>query len=270
MKKSAIILLIAFVCSCCSNDESVGPVGPIGPIEKRWAIVLSEDVKSDSKTVDKVEKFIFDGEHLIQHTIKQRYFEEEINHETNLSYSGNQVTVTGEYLTAIYTLNSEGYAGQCTYTSASQTRTYSFSYSMEGYLTGITEYIGGTEYSSISLTYDDNGDITSISTATNGLENKFIYEPGEKSSKYHLPCLGLLEIHPLTFHIEVLYAGLLGKAPRHFTTRSFPAENNKEQTVYTYEFDANGNPIKMGCQTTNDGTTAGYYPNTRNISISFE
>lgn len=269
MKKSAILLLIAFVCSCSSDDESVGPVGPIGPIEKRWAIVLSEDVKSDSKTVDKVEKFIFEDEHLVQHLIKQCYFEEEISHETNLSYSGNQVTVTGEHLTAIYTLNSEGYAGQCTYTSASQTRTYSFSYSTEGYLTGITEYIGGTEYSSILLTYD-NGDMTSISSAINGIENKFIYEPGEASSKYHLPCLGLLEIHPLTFHIEALYAELLGKAPRHFTTRSFPPESNKEQTVYTYEFDANGNPTKMGCQTTYNGTTAGYYPNTRNISISFE
>ena len=104
----------------------------------------------------------------------------------------------------------------------------------------------------------------------NGFENKFIYEPGEESSKYHLPCLGLLEIHPLTFHIEALYAGLLGKAPRHFTARSFPAEGDNEQTIYTYEFDKEGNPQKMGCQTTYAKGESGYYPYTRNISISFE
>ena len=60
-----------------------------------------------------------------------------------------------------------------------------FSYSAEGYLTGIVENIDDTEYSSTSLTYE-NGDITSISSKMNGLENKFIYEPGEESSTYHL------------------------------------------------------------------------------------
>ena len=104
----------------------------------------------------------------------------------------------------------------------------------------------------------------------NGLENKFIYEPGEESSKYHLPCLGLLEIHPLTFHIEALYAGLLGKDPRHFTIRSCPAGSNYEKTVYSYGFDKKGNPSRMICQTTYAGGQASYYPYTRNISVSFE
>jgi hypothetical protein len=262
--KKIVVLLLAVLAFSCSDDEK-----ETGEGNRQWSMIFNENVKNDSKPVDKTEKFTFDGECLIQHIIKQRYFEEEISHEVNLSYSDNLVTVASDYLTLIYTLNSEGYASQCTYTSSSQNRIYLFSYSIEGYLTGITESIDGTEYSSTSLTYD-NGDITSISSTLNGFENKFIYEPGEESSKYHLPCLGLLEIHPLTFHIEALYAGLLGKAPRHFTARSFPAEGDNEQTIYTYEFDKEGNPQKMGCQTTYAKGESGYYPYTRNISISFE
>lgn len=77
-------------------------------------------------------------------------------------------------------------------------------------------------------------------------------------------------IHPLTFHIEALYAGLLGKDPRHFTIRSCPAGSNDEKTIYSYEFDKKGNPSRMICQTTYAGGQANYYPYTRNISVSFE
>lgn len=264
MKKVAILLLAILVFSCSDDDEK-GTVEDYG----QWTMVFNETVRSDSKPVDKTEKFMFDGKRLLQHIITQQYFEEEISYEVNLSYSDSQVTVASDYLTLVYTLNSEGYASQCVYSSSSQNRIYLFSYSTEGYLTGIIEKIDETEYSSTSLTYE-NGDITSISSALNGFENKFIYEPGEESSKYHLPCLGLLEIHPLTFHIEALYAGLLGKAPRHFTARSFPVGDDEEQTVYTYKFDKEGNPAKMGCQTTYAKGDSGYYPYTRNISISFE
>lgn len=264
MKKIAILLLTILAFSCSDDDEE-------GAVEDKgqWAMIFNETVRSDSNPVDRTEKFIFDGERLIQHSIKQRYFEEEISNEANLSYSENQVTVTADYFTLVYTLNSEGYASQCVYSWSSQNRIYQFSYSAEGYLTGIVENIGDTEYSSTSLTYE-NGDITSISSQMNDLENKFVYEPGEESSKYHLPCLGLLEIHPLTFHIEALYAGLLGKNPRHFTTRSYPVGGNDEKTVYSYEFDKKGNPSRMICQTTYAGRQAVYYPYARDISVSFE
>ena len=232
--------MLAILIFSCSDDDEKGTVENKG----QWAMIFNESVKNDSNPVDKTEKFMFDGERLIQHIIKQRYFEEEISNEVNLSYSDNQVTVTTDYLTLVYTLNSEGYASQCVYSLSSQNRIYQFSYSAEGYLTGIVENIDDTEYSSTSLTYE-NGDITSISSKMNGLENKFIYEPGEESSTYHLPCLGLLEIHPLTFHIEALYAGLLGKDPRHFTIRSCPAGSNDEKTIYSYGFDKKGKPSRM-------------------------
>ena len=242
MKKVAILLL-AILTFSCSDDDEKGTEEDKG----QWAMIFNESVENDSKPVNKTEKFMFDGERLIQHIIKQRYFEEEISNEVNLSYSDNQVTVTTDYLTLVYTLNSEGYASQCVYSLSSQNRIYQFSYSAEGYLTGIVENIDNREYSSTSLTYE-NGDI--------------------ESSTYHLPCLGLLEIHPLTFHIEALYAGLLGKDPRHFTIRSCPAGSNDEKTVYSYGFDKKGNPSRMICQTTYAGGQASYYPYTRNISIS--
>lgn len=263
--KKVVSLLLAILVFGCSDDEK-NEVEDNG----QWTIIFNETAKSDSDPVDRTEKFLFEHEQLIQHSVKQRYFEEEISHEVNLTYSGNQVTVTTEGLTLIYTLGTEGYASQCVYSSPSQNRIYSFSYSTEGYLTGIVESINNTEYSSVSFTYE-NGDIISVSSNLNGYESKFIYEPGEENNlNYHLPCLGLLEIHPITFHIEALYAGLLGKAPRHFTARTSPVENDKEYTTYTYEFDKEGNPAKMGCQTIYNGKQSGYYPYTRNISISIE
>lgn len=126
MKKIAILLL-AILTFSCSDDDEKGTEEDKG----QWAMIFNETVKSDSNPVDRTEKFMFDGERLIQHIIKQRYFEEEINNEVNLSYSDNQVTVTTDYLTLVYTLNSEGYASQCVYSLSSQNRIYQFSYSAE-------------------------------------------------------------------------------------------------------------------------------------------
>lgn len=110
MKKVAILLL-AILTFSCSDDDEKGTEEDKG----QWAMIFNESVENDSKPVNKTEKFMFDGERLIQHIIKQRYFEEEISNEVNLSYSDNQVTVTTDYLTLVYTLNSEGYASQCVY-----------------------------------------------------------------------------------------------------------------------------------------------------------
>ena len=98
MKKIAILLLAILIFSCSDDDEK-------GTEEDKgqWAMIFNESVKNDSNPVDKTEKFMFDGERLIQHIIKQRYFEEEISNEVNLSYSDNQVTVTTDYPTLVYT-----------------------------------------------------------------------------------------------------------------------------------------------------------------------
>ena len=170
MKKIAILLL-AILTFSCSDDDEKGTVEDKG----QWAMIFNETVKSDSNPVDRTEKFMFDGERLIQHIIKQRYFEEEISNEVNLSYSDNQVTVTTDYLTLVYTLNSEGYASQCVYSLSSQNRIYQFSYSAEGYLTGIVENIDDTEYSSTSLTYESEL-LTRLGTVGKKEINK-VYDP---------------------------------------------------------------------------------------------
>lgn len=264
MKKFILLALCALALFSCSDEEEDIPKD-----SNQWAIIFNESVRNNSAPVSRTEKFLFENERMIQHSVKQRYFEEEITHEVNLTYSDNKVTATSEGLTLVYILNAEGYASQCAYSSPSQNRVYLFSYSTEGYLTKIVESIDGKEYSTASFAYED-GDLTSVSSYLNNYESKFIYEPGEASSNYHLPCLGLLEIHPLTFHIEALYAGLLGKDPSHFTVRSSPEGSDDEYTTYTYEFDKDGTPTKMGCKTMYAEEQASYFPDTRHISISFE
>lgn len=268
MKKFTVLLMSLLIFGCSDDDNAT-----VEDDNGQWAIVLNETVISDSNPVERTEKFLFENERLLQHSVKQRYFAEEITHEVNLTYFNNLVIATTDGLTLVYTLNSEGFASHCVYESPSQNRIYRFSYSIDGYLTDIIESIDGTEFSSASLTYE-NGDLTSVSSNLNGYESKYIYESGEESSNYHLPCLGLLELHPFTFHIEALYAGLLGKAPRHLTAKSSPVleekSNDKEYTQYSYAFDDKGNPTQMKCRTYYDGQATKYYPNNRTISISME
>lgn len=265
MRNITILLLALLVISCSDEDEKDRED------YSQWTITFNETMSIyGTSPVSKTEKFIYNHGRLIQHITKQQYYEEEISYEVNLTYSDNSAIVATDGVTLVYTLNTEGYASQCVYTSPSQKRIYLFSYSTERYLTGIVESIDGEEYSSTSLTYE-NGDITSINSTLNGYENKHIYQPGEDSSKYHLPCLGLLELHPFTFHIEALYAGLLGKDPRHFTVRSSPEDvRYKEYTNYTYTFDKNGNLTQMGCQTYSNGQAATDYPNKRSIAVLIE
>ena len=66
MKKIAILLL-AILTFSCSDDDEKGTVEDKG----QWAMIFNETVKSDSNPVDRTEKFMFDGERLIQHIIKR-------------------------------------------------------------------------------------------------------------------------------------------------------------------------------------------------------
>lgn len=264
MKKFTVLLMSLLILGCSDDDENDSHL---------WNIVFNETVLSDSHSVQKTEKFLYNNDQLIQHSVTQRYFNEEITQEVNLTYIDNQVIVTSENSSHVYTLNAEGYTTQCVYSTPGQNRTYLFTYSSEGYLTKIVENIDDVEFSTASFTYN-NGDLVFVNSCMNDYESKFNYEPGKESTNYHLPCLGLLELHPLSFHIEALYAGLLGKDPRHLTIKSspIPEENSdhKEYTQYSYAFDDKGNPTQMRCRTYFDGEAAKYYPNNRTISISME
>lgn len=54
---------------------------------------------SDSYPVTKTEKFLYDHDRLIQHTVRQTVLESEINYEVNLAYSDNKVIVATETTT---------------------------------------------------------------------------------------------------------------------------------------------------------------------------
>lgn len=262
MKKIAFLLLTLLAFGCSDEEEEI--------IDSQWTIVLNETMKSDTYPVYKTEKFLFDHEQLVQHSTKQSFLESEIYREVNLTYSDNKVIATTDGLTLEYLLNAEGYAHQCIYSTSYQNREYTFSYSTDGYLIKMTESIDNVLSSTTVLTYE-NGDLTSVTSSQSEISNKSNYTPGEENSKYHLPCLNLLETYPFTLHIEALYAGLLGKSPRHFTIRITPEGNDSEYTTYSYKFDKEGNPTQIHSQTTYPiGESNNHYPNKRDISITIK
>lgn len=215
MKNITNLLLTILVFGCSDNDDKT-------TIEDngQWIILFKETMISDPDPVYKTEKLLFGNERLIQHSVKRQYSENEIIHEVNLTCFDSLVIVSTEGLTLVNTLNADGYASHCVYESPTQNRIYRFSYSIDCYLTDIIESIDYTEFSSASLAYE-SVNITSL----NGIKSKLRYEIREGSSDYHLTCLGLLELHFFTLHIESLYAGLLGKNPRHITIYSVPKED---------------------------------------------
>lgn len=264
MKKVIILLGILLGVVSCSDDNDENSTN------NQRVITLNEVMTSDSYPVTKTEKFLYDQGRLMQHTVRQTVLESEINYEVNLIYSDKKVTVASEMTTLTYTLNAEGYASQCIYNESDiQQREYKFAYSADGYLTEVIENINGKLYSTITLTYNADN-LESVTSHINDISNKVLYKPGEQSSQYYIPCLSLLETHPFTLHTEALYAGLLGKAPHHFTVRTTPEGNDSEYTTYTYQVNKEGNLTQIHSQTTYlGGDSYNYYPNRRTVSISY-
>lgn len=264
MKKVIILLSVLWGVVSCSDDNDENTTN------NQRVITLNEVMTSDSYPVTKTEKFLYDHDRLIQHTVRQTVLESEINYEVNLAYSDNKVIVATEMTTLTYTLNAEGYANQCIYNeSDDQQHEYQFDYSADGYLTKVIENINGKLYSTITLTYNADN-LESVTSHINDISNKILYKPGEQSSQYYIPCLSLLDTYPFTFHTEALYAGLLGKAPHHFTVCTTPEGNDSEYTTYTYQVNKEGNLTQIHSQTTYPGGDSGsYYPNYRTISISY-
>ena len=264
MKKAIILLCTLLGVVSCSDDNDENTTN------NQRVITLNEVMTSDSYPVTKTERFLYDQDRLIQHTVRQTVLESEINYEVNLAYSDNKVTVATEITNLTYTLNTEGYASQCIYNeSDDQQREYKFSYSTDGYLTEVIENINGKLCSIITLTYTAD-DLESVTSHINDINNKILYKPSEQSSQYYIPCLSLLDTYPFTLHTEALYAGLLGKAPHHFTVRTAPEGNDSEYTTYTYQVNKEGNLTQIHSQTTYPGGDSyNYYPNRRTVSISY-
>lgn len=266
MKNIFIVLITVLLWSCSkdNNDNNILPVEPEEPStptgnveestqkriiyfatengESNQSILTVTEIMTTDGYVNKKETYTFNNTQLIRHFTQQKYYPEFITtYETKLDYSENTVIVTddnGNILT--YTLNDDGYATFCKYETASQIRFYDFIYTTDNFLTRIEESIGNTFFSSLDLSYE-NGDLTSVTTFMNGIENKIMYTAGITANSDKLPCIPLSETYPMSTHVEALYAGLLGKTSNHLVAKTQPYGNDDEWNEYHYSINEAGN-----------------------------
>lgn len=266
MKNIFIVLITVLLWSCSkdNNDNNILPVEPEEPAtptgnieestkkriiyfatengESNQSILTVTEIMTTDGYVNKKETYTFNNTQLIRHFTQQKYYPEFITtYETKLDYSENTVIVTddnGNILT--YTLNDDGYATFCKYETASQIRFYDFIYTTDNFLTRIEESIGNTFFSSLDLSYE-NGDLTSVTTFMNGMENKIMYTAGITANSDKLPCIPLSETYPMSTHVEALYAGLLGKTSNHLVAKTQPYGNDDEWNEYHYSINEAGN-----------------------------
>lgn len=266
MKNIFIVLITVLLWSCSkdNNDNNIIPTEPEEPStptgnveestqkriiyfatengESNQSILTVTEIMTTDGYVNKKETYTFNNTQLIRHFTQQKYYPEFITtYETKLDYSENTVIVTddnGNILT--YTLNDDGYATFCKYETASQIRFYDFIYTTDNFLTRIEESIGNTFFSSLDLSYE-NGDLTSVTTFMNGIENKIMYTAGITANSDKLPCIPLSETYPMSTHVEALYAGLLGKTSNHLVAKTQPYGNDDEWNEFHYSINEAGN-----------------------------
>lgn len=297
MKKIAFLLLTLLAFGC-SDDEGGITEEPWTEIEIPTPVMdrmLLTEVCESSGVPDVLsnEEFLYSNGWMTSHSSTQQFTADDeqtiLTHQIGFQYTSDYsiVTLTDDSGNErVYTLNKQGYATQCVYTSDYQIRQYFFAYT-NGYLTQLTEEvtptdnIGQTTRSfKLSLNYK-KGDLISITAPsltnepfTDYIENQTNFESGPDINYYRLPCLLLLETYPLSFHQEAMFAGMLGKPTQHLVTRTLPNVIGKgyaEQTKYTYQFDDSDKPIAIHSRTLyNGGADQDYFPNKRNISITIE
>lgn len=297
MKKIAFLLL-ALLAFGCSDDEGAIAEEPWTEIEIPTPVMdrmLLTEVCESSGVPDVTthEKFLYSNGWMTSHSSTQKFTADDeqtiLSNQINFQYTLNYsiATLTDDSGNKrVYTLNEQGYATQCIYTSDYQVRQYIFSYT-DGYLTQVTEEVTSTDGISettnslkLSLAYK-KGDLISVTAPsitnepfTGYSENQTNFESGKDINYYRLPCLLLLDTYPLSFHPEAMFAGMLGKPTQHLVTRASPhvtAEGSTEHTNYTYRFNSSGKPTAIHSRTIySGGTDQNHFPNKRDISITIE
>lgn len=266
MKNIFFLLITALLFSCSKEDAETiippeePPVTPNGTVEESTiertirfktakeesghsVLTITERMQGDAAAVNKTETYSYNNNNqLIQHSTLQEYYPQlSTSYERNLEYTGNTVIVNDTYGNVLtYTLNSDGYATSCKYQEGSLIFFYNFQYSDDKYLTSIQESISNNLLSRTDLLYK-NGDLTSVTTFSNDIENTLLYEPGETMNVDKFPCIVLSETSPLSKHTEALYGGLLGKATEHHVMKIQPKGNNDEWTDFRYSVNESGN-----------------------------
>lgn len=236
----ALIIYVSMMVGCSDDNEPV-----------ITTMTITEHLKSDGGDVVKEDKYMYTDNILTKHVTTQRFSDQSVSHEITFTYTGNEVTLNySEGNTAVYTLNADGYASECTYQISDQTRNYRFTYS-NGYLTKVGETIDGTPSMSNTFEYKD-GELISIATGP----NKLICTSATEVNQNQFPCPVFEDTYPLSLHIDAMYAHLLGKSARHFTGSLVPdTEDPQEKTEYFYTTDSTGRITKIDKKLTYTGTT---------------
>lgn len=231
LKYALALLLCATIFYGCSDDNQ----------PEISTITITEIMSNDGGSVTRTEQYTYTDKLLTSHVTTQNFSDQSLSHDVSFTYSGNEVILTySEGNTAVYTIGANGYATQCIYQLASQTRQYQFTYS-DGYLIQVDESIDGVPFMSNTLKYEE-GDLTSVATGSNVMN----CTSGTTPNTNELPNLLLANVYPLSLHQDAIYAHILGKATRHFTNSLVPAiENPDESTQYTYTVGKSGNIEKV-------------------------
>lgn len=240
----SLLLFISFMVAC--NEDNTE--------EKIKLITITETTGSGSEKVTTKQEFTFNNELLQKHVTTQTYtdlwLEGKYTHTvaTQLKYEPGKVIITDEVGNeSIYNLDAEGRATDCTRNEpGGNIRTYTFSYSTSegGILTGIKENINGQLYSEITIEIPQTGTMR-ITESSNNLKNTFIAStnndfPGILNTTSRLPWLFLAERYPFSFHVEALYANILG-TPLPVLPGLLEMEGSNEITTYTYTADKQDN-----------------------------
>lgn len=263
MKKIALLVCVLAMFSC--SEEEDGEWREINiPAPDISSMCLTEFCPKEGlgvSDVNKTEEFFYENSYLNGYLYTQESsiadIKEVYTHPITVEYGSDRssVTLTDEMGTQRrYILNDMGYATQCEYTSSDQKRQYTFSYT-DGYLTQLNEEILPGEGSSAgvvsrNMTFNyNNGELVSVTspsltgeTFAGYGELQTNFEAGEEINYYRLPCPLLLDIYPLSFHREAMFAGILGKPTQHLTVASYPVQTSGsyfEKTEYSYRMDNN-------------------------------
>ncbi|WP_368125265.1 DUF4595 domain-containing protein [Bacteroides faecis] len=292
MRKILLLVCMMTVIFGCLDDEEKAWTEIEIPTPAMSRMLLTEFCKSDGigvSDVTKREEFSYQENWLTDYIYSQEVsiadLTETITNPIAVRYENNRGSVTLTDETGIqrkYTLNEQGYATQCKYTSFGQKREYTFSYT-DGYLTLVKETLpkeGSSEATTtqtLSLKYEQ-GDLVSATcpsltneSFTGYGELQTHYEPGKDINYYRLPCPVLADTYPLSFHREAMFAGILGKPTQHLTVASYPDQTGDtytERTEYSYSFDKKNKPTGLHIQTKyGNGKSMNYINRTINISI---
>lgn len=242
------LLLLLFLLAGCNKDEEETTEN------YPKCVTITETTGSGEEEVTTQQQFLHDDngqltQHITTQTYTDRWLEAKYTHTviTEVSYEPGKVIVTDEFGTvSTYILDDHGRATNCIRNEpGGSVRTYLFTYSSQegGNLTGIKESINNNPYSEISITTPQVG-VMDIKEDVDTYHNSFTASindnnPGISNAQSRFPWLFLPERYPLSFHVEALYANILGE-PLSILPGRLEMEGSDEITTYTYSTDTKG------------------------------